>query len=1123
MAEIVITAAVTVLIEKLLSVDLKKLTRSEKIESQLQDLKTNWELIEAVLADANEKHITQEAVKKWLQELRHLAYDIEDVLDDMATETIRRKLKDEARGNTSTGKVLKKITNFTVPRKLVYGHKMRSKLDVITVKLNDLVNKKNLLGLDVNVKVQTRSSHTTTSLVNVSKVLGRENDKKALLEMLLGDESRNQDVSVVSIVGMGGMGKTTLAQVLYNNETVKDHFESMAWVCVSDDFDVLAISKEIYHSVTVENKTYGNLNLLHEDLKEKLSNKRFLIVLDDVWSEDPKLWETLEQALVGAPGSKVIVTTRSANVARAMKCSNYHELKDLSDEYALSLLANYALDEPNFDKHQSLIPIAQGIIEKCGGLPLALKAIGRALNNGKGNDKDEWKKLLESEIWSSDDRTGILPALKLSYYALPLHLKQLFAYCCLFPKDYKFNKKELVLLWMAEGFLNQPRGNMSMESLGRKYFEELHSRSFFQQHSAGNESKYTMHDLMNDLAISVAGDFFYFLDAKMDVTARNEAFEKFRHFSFIGERNSEYRKFKELHKSKCLRTFLPVSNGSIWRHFDTLDNVLVELLPKLQFLRVLCLTWRSITEVPQSVGDLKHLRYLNFSRTDIEKVPEKVSELYNLQSLLVRECRELVSLPVSFVWLKNLRHLDMTYTPLLNKTPLEIGQLTSLQTLSKVIIERANGFKLSDLKGLLNIEGQLSIKGLEKVTDPHQADDANLQAKGLVNLDMEWSHEFDESRDSKIEYEVFQRLRPPTKLNKLKIFHYGGMEFPSWFIDPSFDKLTELTIDGCINCTHLTGSFAHLLEICIENCPKLVRVSVGSIPSLEVLVVEECSEAVFRDIVCASSAIQSLTLRFIEDLTKLDGEVLKHLVKLQTLSIHACHNLVSIGEIEVTVGSSNMKSSVLREVYLSFCDSLESYNCPNSVEILEIKNCDSMASLTLSTTLHELPSSLEDLEIWYCKNLISFPHEYLQSLTSLKSMKISNCPSMDVTFTSGLPPNLRSLEIGELKKPISEWGLQNYPTSLAVLTLDGSNSGVTSFAMEGDETNTSSTSFLLPPSLTFLHISNFEDVQSISDVVLQHLTHLQRLTIKNCPNIRDAPQTTSSLKVSVWYNSPADV
>ncbi|XP_071717765.1 putative disease resistance RPP13-like protein 1 isoform X2 [Rutidosis leptorrhynchoides] len=998
MAEVVVTTAVTVLIEKLLSVDLKKLTRSEGIEFQLQNLKTNWDLIEAVLADANEKHITQEAVKKWLEELRHLAYDIEDVLDDMATETIRRKLKDESRGSTSTGKVLKKMTNIT-PRRLIYGHKMRSKLDKINVKLDNIVKKKNFLGLDMNVKVQTRSSNTTTSLVNVSKVLGREEDKKALLEKLLGDESRNQDLSVVSIVGMGGMGKTTLAQVLYNNETVKDHFESRAWVYVSDDFDVLAISKEIYHSVTGENKTFANLNMLHEALKEKLSNKRFLIVLDDVWSEDPKLWETLEQALVGAPGSKIIVTTRSANVARAMKCTNYHELKDLSDEYAMSLLAKSALDEHNFYKYPSLIPIAQSMIEKCGGLPLALIAIGRVLKS-KETNVDDWEKVLDNKIWSSDDKSGILPALKLSYYDLPSQLKQLLAYCCLFPKDYVFNKKKLVLLWMAEGFLNHPNGNMSMESLGFEYFEELQSRSFF-QHSTGNESEYIMHDLMHDLAISVAGDFLYFLDDKMDLNGRNDAFEKFRHFSYFGQRGAANGKLKELHRSKRLRTFLTLS---VYSPDFSLGKVLVDLLPQLQYMRVLSLTRYSITYVPISVGVLKHLRYLNFSTTEIKQVPEEVSELYNLQSLLVNKCQKLTNLPVTFHKLINLRHLEMSYTPSLNKTPLGMGWLTSLQTLSKVIIERGNGFKVSDLNDMLNLEGELSIQGLERVTDPQQAMDANLEGKkGLVSLKMYWSDLFDDFRNPVLEYEVFQMLKPPTKLNQLKILNYGGVKFPSWFVGPSFDKLTQLDI---------------------KYCPNLIELSIGLISTLEYL------------------------------------------------SIYCCDNLVSIGENEVNVGSSNKKSA-LKKVDLYGCDSLESYNCANTVEVLKIDNCDSMTSVSMSTTLQELPSSLKSLQVRDCKNLKSLFHEQLHSLTSLENMEIRDCPSMGDSFPCGLwPPNLRRLRIGELKKPMSEWGLQIYPTSLVELILYGSDSGVTSFATEGDEMNAAaaSTSFLLPPSLTYLEI-----------------------------------------------------
>ncbi|XP_071719152.1 putative disease resistance RPP13-like protein 1 [Rutidosis leptorrhynchoides] len=511
------------------SEDIRKTMKVER-GSWLEKLKTKWTYIDVVLANASERHITQEAVKVWLLDLHRLAYDIEDVLDDMATETLRRKLNDESHGNTS-------------------------------------------IGVDINTILALRSNRNferleETSLLDESPVLGREKDEAAVLEKLLGDESCNQNVSVVCIVGFGGVGKTTLAKLLYNNEKVKDYFELTSWVCVSNDFDVLAVSKAIYQAVTGEDNTPAGLNHLQEVLKEKLSNKRFLLVLDDVWNEDHQKWKDLEKLLKGAPGSKIIVTTRKMKVASTMDNVKCHNLGILSDEDSLSLLAKFAIDEHNFDNHP-LSSLAQDIIMKCKGLPLALIAIGRVLK-GKGND--EWDKLLKSEIWSSDDGEGdILPVLKLSYYDLPLHLKKLFVYCCLFPKDYLFNKNALVLLWMAEGFISESKGTKTMESLGHQYFEGLLSRSFF-QHSTEKESEYIMHDLMHDLAISFAGEFFFMLDDKMNVNGRNEDFNKIRHFSFLNQPDEEFINFKELHKSRRLRTFFPVSVN--WRsRFNTSDHV----------------------------------------------------------------------------------------------------------------------------------------------------------------------------------------------------------------------------------------------------------------------------------------------------------------------------------------------------------------------------------------------------------------------------------------------------------------------------------------------------------------------------------------------------------------------
>nr|XP_043611859.1 putative disease resistance RPP13-like protein 1 [Erigeron canadensis] len=1232
MAELLVGAAVTVLIEKLLAGDFMKFARSQGIDSQLKKWKETLPMIQAVLADAAQKQITQKLVELWLVELQDLVYDIEDVLDDITTEAVTRNLQESSNG--STGISSKLLMMIPTPHNIMYGRKMSSNLDEITTRLAHLYEQRKGLGLKViNGETSTRTNtrlEETSLLPNVSEILGRDGDKEALLGKLLEDEGTSR-ISIVSIVGMGGIGKTTLARLLYNDQKVKDHFKLRAWVCVSNEFDVFSISKQIYQAVVGEDKTFTSLDLLHVALKEELSDKRFLLVLDDVWNEDHKKWEALKQLLVGARESKVIVTTRNTVVASVMDSVQPHNLGVLPYEIALSLFAEYALEEKNLEKHPSLSTIAQGIVKKCGGLPLALVTIGRVLKT-KGNDVVEWEEVLNSEIWSSKDKSGILPALKLSYYHLPSYLKQLFAYCSLYPKDHQFDKNTLVLKWMAQGFLSQTRAGKSMEMLGHGYFEELRLRCFFQP-STDENSRYTMHDLMHDLAISVGGKFFFMLDDKADTNGRSEDFEKFRHFSFIGERYAEYRKLKELHRARCMRTFLAVG---YWARLYTLGD-LEKLLTRLQFLRVLSLTDYSITEVPRSIGNLKQLRYLSFSKTHIPEIPEEVGKLYNLQSLVVRDCDELSSLPKSLVNLKNLRHLDMAGTPLLEKTPLVIGGLTSLQALPMVCIEKGNGFKLSHLKGLSNLQGTLSIKELHNVIDPTEANEANeanlQQKKGLDDLRMEWSDFSYTFRDPVIEYVVLERLRPPPKLKKLSISFYGGVDFPSWLGNPtSFDGLSNLTLRGCENCkdlptlghlsslesleidnmkcleTWMTGgsdnvetfqsfpslrsvsikdcwklgkisfglmpsleslevenllclerwstiggddaeapqSFPSLRKISIERCWKLGKVSFGLLPSLKDLALTRCPEAVLRDLVGVSSSIRKIELHGIVGLTHLDREVLKNLGTLEELWIWGCDELIYPWESELEacmflrslqkfyvhycpkMQSINVGSGSLRVMTIGNCHSLKSYCCPNSVEKLDISSCDSVTSLSFSKIQEvDLPSSsqLKTLQIFNCKNIKSISQDHLQSLASLEEMDIRICPSLEDSFPSRgwlWPPNLRKLSIGELQKPLSEWGFQSYPPSLVQLSLHGRNSGVVSFRISFmeeaqdnnniyDNNNTiSSSCFLLPPSLTFLQIWDFADVESVSEV-FQNLPHLQDFYKWGCPKLRDnLPETTST-------------
>ncbi|KAM0008428.1 putative virus X resistance protein-like, coiled-coil [Helianthus debilis subsp. tardiflorus] len=1221
--EVFIGAFITVLFEKLASGDLIRLARSAGIHPELNKLRKNLALIRAVLADAGEKHIRDRSVQLWLNELQHLAYEIDDVLDELATEAMRRQLNKESYANASTSTSTK--LKF-IPSKLhaiKYGLKMRSKLEGITTKLRELVEEKNLLGLEDDAERPKRGSRRSeeTSLLPIV-VIGRESDKKALLGKLLGSESSNSQtptVNVVSIVGLGGIGKTTLAQLVYNDNKVKEQFELMAWVCVSDEFDVFGINKAIFQAVGGGNQDFASLNLLQVALSEKLSKKKFLLVLDDVWNENYKEWELLQRPFyVGAPGSKVLVTTRKTMVASVMGSVQTYPLEILSDEEALSLFAQYALGKPNFDSRPTTKLHGEAIVKKCGGLPLALRTLGWVLRT-KSND-EEWEELLNSDLWNSQNESEILPALRLSYYDLPGHLKQMFVYCCLFPKDYIFDKDELVLLWMAEGFLDQPKGDKLVESFGGECFEELVSRSFF-QHSTNDKSLYTMHDLINDLATSIAGEFFFTLDDKMDVYNSQEALEKVYHLSYIRESYGAYKKYKALQRARRLRTLLAVSlrRLSSWETFYIPNMTLIELLSQLKFLRVVNLANYNITEVPPSVGSLKHMRYLNFSNTQIRCLPEQVGDLVNLQSLLLSSCRELSSLPNSIAKLINLRHLDITNTPRLNNMLLGLGGLTSLQTLPKIIIGGVGDCRISDLKGMLHLRGQLSIEGLHEVKDAMNAKEAHLQQKkGICDLRMEWTDVFDDSRNGKTEYEVLTGLRPSEKLVSLEIVYYGGTKLPSWVGDPSFVCLTRLTLRGCRSCTclptlgHLhslkelfvesmdglkslgsdllrpsnswhgiafpslevlkfkdmksweewltsggetAGAFPCLHQMSIINCPKLDVVAMELIPSLQVLLVKDCSIAVLRGMVGMSKSIATLTMNNIKGLTQLHGETLEHLKAVEDLSIWHCDELTYLWESEATACEIlvNLKSlsvgycaslesfgekeehltldmKSITQVTIYGCPRLERYRCPNSIEKLEIEECESLVSL--GEKEEHLKMGMEfvkEVSIKNCPRL----ERYLCP-NSIQILEISKCPRLE---RYNCPNSIEKLEIidceslvsfGEKEKHL-KMGMEsvtevtigdcprvesyNCPNSVEKLRIYGCPSLSLTFPTMGD----------LPSTLKFLEIKRCDNIESILDNGYGFLPFLclRCLVISDCKNLKSFPheqlqKLTSLEEIVIW-------
>ncbi|KAJ9543896.1 hypothetical protein OSB04_023603 [Centaurea solstitialis] len=670
-----------------------------------------------------------------------------------------------------------------------------------------------------------------------------------------------------------------------------------------------------------------------------------------------------------------------------------------------------------------------------------------------------------------------------------------------------------------------------------------------------------MHDLINDLATSVAGEFFYTLDDKRNFNDKNEALEKFHHLSVVQQRYGVYKNFEALHRARRLRTFLAItySKGNHYSEGNHLSNkVLFELVPRLQFLRVLRLANYSITEVPQSIGSLKHMRYLNFFKTLITCLPEQVGDLLNLQSLIVSGCVRLSSLPGSVVKLKNLRHLYTHDTPKLNKMPSGIGGLMGLQSLSKVIVGGANGFKISDLKRLPHLQGHVCIKGLHTVINAIHAKDADLlQKKGLVSLRMEWSDIFDDSRNGSIEYEVLEGLRPNDKLKRLKIMNYIGMKFPSWVGDPSFVYLTNLTLRGCRSCTCLPtlGHLRSLKCLLVEGMIGLKRLGsefLGTtsshhgiaFPSLEVLEFIDMqdwevwsSHGGDRDGTVGSYGC--LRKICIINCPKLNVVEIELIPSLRALDLQGCSIVLLRSMVHVSPSIHRLTMMNIKELTHLHRDVLEHFG---EVKFLFIKECDELRYLWESEVeaCKILKSSLV-LRIESCKNLVSLVDEgddlgispnFVRQLyisdcpklvsnngpNSMEKLVISHCHSITslmLPTKQDLPSALKHLDIRSSHTLEGSWLLNNYLSSLGYLWItdvpnvksfpEGCLLHLTNLHIEGCKNLESipeqGFGFLPLLCLRRLYISGCKNLKSFPHEHLQSLTSLEVLTVWRCPSI----------------------
>ena len=280
MGETFLSAVFQIALEKLASPTLRELGSRIAVDKVLKKLIRTLSKIQAVLSDAEARQTADKAMKEWLIDVMEAAYDVEDVLDEVMTEAFRLKLQNPVSNLSSLS------TDFRF--------EIRSKLEKINKRLDEIAEEREELGLRercVEKWDYARERSQTSSLVDESEVFGREVDKEKIVELLVCDEYGGNDVCVIPIVGMGGLGKTTLAQIVYNDEKVMKHFELKMWVCVSDDFDVRRVTKSVLESAAWTNFDLMNLDTLQSKLRDILKGKKYLLVLDDVWTDKKSDWD----------------------------------------------------------------------------------------------------------------------------------------------------------------------------------------------------------------------------------------------------------------------------------------------------------------------------------------------------------------------------------------------------------------------------------------------------------------------------------------------------------------------------------------------------------------------------------------------------------------------------------------------------------------------------------------------------------------------------------------------------------------------------------------------------------------------------------------------------------------
>ncbi|PWZ43900.1 putative disease resistance RPP13-like protein 1 [Zea mays] len=698
----------------------------------------------------------------------------------------------------------------------------------------------------------------TSSIITQDKLFGRDAIFQKTIEDIIIAKDSGKTLSVLPIFGLGGIGKTTFTQHLYNHTRIKEHFTVRVWICVSTNFDILRLTKEILSCLpATENagdksaNDTTNFDLLQKSIAERLKSKRFLIVLDDIWEcSNNEEWEKLVAPFKknDTTGNMILVTTRFPKIADLVKKeTNPVDLRALDPDEFWEFFQICAFGRIQDVKHgdQELIGIARKIADKLKCSPLAAKTVGRLLI--KKPLQEHWMKILENKQWLEEKHgDDIIPALQISYDYLPFHLKKCFSYFSLFPDDYKFDKSEIIRLWDSIGIIGSSIEQNKIEDIGSDYFDELLDSGFLIK---GSNDFYVMHDLILDLSRTVSKqDCAYINSSSFEA---NNITQSIRYLSISMHDHcaqnfeEEMGKLKEKIDIKNLRTLM-IFGSYIRLH---LVNILRDTFKEIRRLRVLSIFIYSHSSLPNNFSELLHLRYLKLLSPHYSEMslPNTVSRFYHLKFLDLEQWESGYSLPKDISRLENLRHF-IASKEFHTNVP-EVGKMKFLQELKEFHVKKESvGFELGELGKLAELGGELNILGLEMVRTEQEAKDAKLMSKrNLVELGLVWNTK----QESTLDDNILDSIQPHSNVRRLFIVNHGGTIGPSWLCSNSniyMKNLETLHLES-VSWANLPpiGQFYHLRKLRLSKIVGISQIGPGFFGSTTAKSVSHLKAIEFND------------------------------------------------------------------------------------------------------------------------------------------------------------------------------------------------------------------------------------------------------------------------------------